>query len=144
MTNKKENLPAINVTDSPANAIPAKVVTNHLIEILEASEKFDDSEFTEIQNGEFVKWTEGEVRNFIFAGFEEFNEKNEVLKKAAIFYDGDQKKLIDTHIALVSKCEKINLPINIYGIVVRIVYLGKLKSTTNPTNTYSDFRVSIL
>lgn len=144
MTNKKENLPAISVTDSPANAIPAKVVTNHLLEILEASENINDSEFTEIQNGEFVKWEEGEIRNFIFAGFEELNDKSEGIKKAAIFYDGEQKKLIDTHIALVSKCEKIHLPVNIYGIVVRIVYLGKVKSTTNPAQSYSDFRVSIL
>jgi len=144
MTNKTQNLPAISVTDSPANELPATVVKNNLSEMLEKSESIDDSEFTEIQNGEFIKWTEGEICNFIFTGFEELHDKTEGVKKAAVFYDGQQNKLIDTHVALVSKCEKINFPEGISGVVVRIIYLGKVKSTTNPAQSYLDFRVSIL
>lgn len=143
MTNKTQNLP-VTQEGSAANELPSTVVKNNLSEMLEKSESLDDSDFTEIQNGEFIKWAEGEICNFIFTGFEELNDKTEGVKKAAIFYDGQQKKLIDTHIALVSKCEKINLPDGIAGVVVRIIYLGKVKSTVNPAQSYSDFKIAVL
>lgn len=146
MAKTTNNLPATIENDSPANVtLPTSLEGNtDLVSQIAQSESIHDSDFMEIQSGEFIKWAEGETMTLGFTGIEKGFEGTPDEKDLAVFYNKEGQKLVDGHTALVSKCKKIIIPEGKVGVPVRIAYLGKVKSATNPTQSYSDFRVGVL
>lgn len=117
------------------NQLPEKVEqTNQLNLIFEEAQK-NEEKFTEIQSGEFLE-IEDEVLMLAFSGFETVTIDGEE-KQAAIFYDKDGFKFLDTHIIILKKCSKIDISKG--ARIVTLEALGKVEG-----KKYHDFKVKVL
>ena len=133
------NLPAKSVKQN----LPATLQNDALLQNLKEAENLPDTDFLEVQSGEFLKMEAGEVLTLGFAGIEAVADYKDRTKEvdAAVFYNGEGKKLLATQTMLVSLCKKIMIPEGISAIVVRVSYEGKIKGQTN---TYDCFKVAQL
>ena len=141
-----KNQPKTETEQAEGSNLLAVQNENSLLPILAEAEDRNDEDFKPVGDGVFKEFAEGEQITAIFTGFEsvkKFDGAEGEMVEAAVFHTSDGVKNLNTATVLVNKLRNVLISDNTGGTIVRISYLGKVKSPTSKMS-YHDFKVGSL